>query len=277
MPSQLIPVDGIDFHAVHEGPTDAPLVVLCHALMANNHMWDSTVTALHAAGYSTLRYDQIGHGSTPAGQIPTSDPWHFDYFTTHIRALIRAVAGPEADPYAIIGCSMGGVLAMRYAMLYPGTVSKVICCDAPGLTSLESAKPKWRARMKQFREEGVDDLARATVERWFPDPCSNAVKEKALAQTRSCSLAGYEICAEAIMNYDYNDDLRRMQNPEGILVLVGENDEAVGPKEVLRTVAENVGGQDRKAEYVAVKDAGHLPPMHRSEEFERIILEFLRK
>jgi 3-oxoadipate enol-lactonase len=55
------------------------------------------------------------------------------------------------------------------------------------------------------------------------------------------------------------------------MVLVGENDEAVGPPEVLRGVAEGIQG----SEYVVLKDAGHLPPMHKAEEFERIVLDFL--
>jgi 3-oxoadipate enol-lactonase len=56
-----------------------------------------------------------------------------------------------------------------------------------------------------------------------------------------------------------------------VMVLVGENDEAVGPPEILKGVAEGIKG----SEYVVVEDAGHLPPMHRAEEFERIVLDFL--
>lgn len=169
---------------------------------------------------------------------------------------------------------MGGVLALRYALLYPGSASKIIACDMPGMTSLEAAKPKWRSRISQFRAEGVENLAVATVERWFPDPCPEGVKEEALTMTRQCSLTGYEICAEAIMNYDYEGELQNLKpDNQKVMVLVGENDEAVGPVEILRGVAAKVKG----SEYVVVKDAGHLPPMHRREEFERIMLEFLKR
>ncbi len=276
MSAQIITIDDIPFHVLHEGPKDAPLVVLIHALMANNNMWNSTVLALHKAGYSTLRYDHIGHGSTPPppGGIPTSDPWHFDYFTTHIRELIKSVTGSEDGvPYAVIGCSMGGVLALRYAMLYPGSANRIIACDMPGMTALETSKTKWRARMAQFKEQGVEGLAAATVERWFPDPCPPGIREEALKQTRACTFEGYSICAEAIMNYDYDSELDKVgvEGGEKVMVLVGENDEAVGPKEILLDVARRVKG----GEHVVVKDAGHIPPMHRSEQFERIVIKFL--
>jgi 3-oxoadipate enol-lactonase len=285
MVSKTVTVANVSFHVLDEGPQNGPLVVLSHALMADNRMWDSTVLALHKAGYRTLRYDHMGHGRTPPppGSSAGFSKYHFDDFTRHIRQLIeQATTSSPANPrpehssrvqlHAVIGCSMGGVLALRYAMLYPGTASYIICCDAPGMTSLETSKTKWRARLAQFRAEGVDNLASATVERWFPDPCEEAVKEKALQQTRACTLEGYEVCAEGIMNYDYETEFRRIgEVGEKVMVLVGENDAAVGPPEILKGVAEGIKG----SEYVVVEDAGHLPPMHRAEEFERIVLDFL--
>ena len=127
--------------------------------------------------------------------------------------------------------------------------------------------------MAQFRAEGVENLARATVERWFPEPCEDAIKQKALEQTMACTLEGYEICAEGIMNYDYEEEFRRIGDGgrEKVMVLVGENDEAVGPPEILKGVADGI----KACEYVVVKDAGHLPPMHTAEEFERTVLDFL--
>jgi hypothetical protein len=54
MESQVITLDSINNYVLHEGAKDKLLVVLCHALMANHHMWDSTVGDLHKAGFSTL-------------------------------------------------------------------------------------------------------------------------------------------------------------------------------------------------------------------------------
>jgi hypothetical protein len=45
-----------------------PLVILSHALAADNHMRDSTVLAPHKEGYRTLRYDHIRHMRTPPPQ-----------------------------------------------------------------------------------------------------------------------------------------------------------------------------------------------------------------
>lgn len=270
MPSEIITLDSIDFNVLIEGRENDPLVILSHALMANLHMWDSTVQALHAAGFRTLRYDHVGHGETVFSTPEAAErEYHFDVFVQHIHAL-SAAATPGKKPFAIIGCSMGGVLAVRYAQMFPGTLAKVICADAPGMTSLDSAKPLWLSRIAQFRKEGVEDLAKATVQRWMPDPCPDGTREAMLEQVRTCTFDGYRACATAIMNYDYEAELGRIQE-EQVLILAGENDFTIGPKEVLVNIANKIRG----ARYVSMPNVGHLPPFHDPDEFNKIMLGFL--
>lgn len=261
-------IDGIQFNVLHEGDPEQPLVVLCHALMSNLHMWDSTVLALHEAGFSTLRYDHIGHGKTSEPAPDRIGKIHFDTFCEHIHEMVDRVT-PGRPPFAFIGCSMGGVLALRYAMMYPGDLTKVVSCDAPGMTSLEESKPKWKDRIAIFRDQGVEALAKVTVVRWFPEPCPPAVREAAFKHTSTCTLAGYITCAKGIMHYDYISELSSIE--VDVVVLAGANDEAIGPPEILADVAQRVKG----AKHVLMADTGHIPPMHQPEEFEKIVTAFL--
>jgi 3-oxoadipate enol-lactonase len=168
---------------------------------------------------------------------------------------------------------MGGVLSLRYPLLYPTSPPRfIISCDAPGMTSLEASIPKWRARISQFRSEGVENLAAATTERWFPAPCTPEVRAEGLDMTRTCTLEGYEICAGGIMGYDYTDELRVIDPQRTkVMILVGANDEAVGPREVLEDVAARIRGST----FVRMEGVGHLPPVHGRGEFERVVGEFL--
>ncbi|KAJ5602031.1 hypothetical protein N7510_011565 [Penicillium lagena] len=270
MESKLITLDSINYYVLHEGAKDRPLVILCHALMANHHMWDSTVGDLHKAGFSTLRFDHIGHNKTTfsTSEAATRE-YHFDDVVRHIHELVQRVA-PGQAPFGFVGCSVGGVLAIRYAQMYPGTLNKVMSCDAPGLTSLEVAKPLWKARISQFQNEGVENLAKATVERWFPEPCREEVRSGMLEQTRACTFEGYRACAIAVMNYDYFAELKRIEK-EQVLVLAGANDTAIGPREILVNVANAIPG----AKYILMENVGHIPPYHDSSGFNKIMLEFL--
>lgn len=123
--------DQTTYHATLSGRKDGPLVLLTHALMSNSHMWASTVRALHASDYRTLRFDHIGHNRTP----PPTDPlrsYSTDDVVQHMREIVQQVAasiGTGVKLKAVIGCSIGGVLALRYGMLYPQDVEVVISLD----------------------------------------------------------------------------------------------------------------------------------------------------
>jgi 3-oxoadipate enol-lactonase len=271
MESQVVSVDSINFFVRYEGPKDKPLIVLCHALMANHHMWDHTIPALHSAGFSTLRYDHVGHNKTTfATPQATEREYHFDDFTRHMHTISEQVA-PGRTPFAIIGCSIGGVLALRYAQLYPGLLKKVMSCDAPGLSSIAFAKPLWNDRMAQFKAEGVGNLAKATVERWFPEPCPESVCVAMLEQTNACTYEGYKACAHAVMNYDYDSELEKIKT-EQVMILAGQNDTAIGPREILQSVAEKIPN----AQYLLMEDVGHIPPFHNPSAFNKIAIDFLQ-
>ena len=77
----MMELDGIQFNVLYEGDPARPLVVLVHALMEDLRMWDSTVQALHKAGFSTLRYDHVGHGGTSPPSADRINSYHFDDFT----------------------------------------------------------------------------------------------------------------------------------------------------------------------------------------------------
>ncbi|KAK5085297.1 hypothetical protein LTR05_004579 [Lithohypha guttulata] len=273
----VVPIDSISYYTILEGPPDGPLVVLIHALMANHRIYDSTVNTLHNLGYRTLRYDHVGHNLTP----PPSDPklnkqgaFHFDTFCHHLNKIITIVT-PDTMPAAIIGCSIGGVLALRYHMLYPpppGQTTKILSMAAPGLSTLPGAADKWNPRIAQWRQEGtVTNLATQTINRWFP-PSTNSsyTHEQIRSIVESCTLDGYEICAWATMNFDYTDQLDQIKDGENIMILAGSEDSNIGPREVLYDASKRIRG----SRYVLLNGVGHLPPMH-PKEFEPVLVEFL--
>jgi pimeloyl-ACP methyl ester carboxylesterase len=270
-------IDSITYNYLLEGPPNRPILLLIHALMSNLHMWDSTVRALTQANYQTLRFDHIGHNLTPPPTDP-SQPYTTETITHHMHTLV-AQATNQPNLKAVIGCSIGGVLALRYAMLYPFEVETAISLCAPGITSLEKAKPLWTQRIQQFEadeREGTDTLCRATVERWLPgdEPHDEAVRAEALEHVKTCTLEGYKVLADAIRGYDYSDQLGRLDGVNCVVV-AGGRDGAVDA-ELLRDVAAQIHAPEG-ARFVLMEDAGHIPPMHRADAFEALVLTALEE
>lgn len=196
-----------------------------------------------------------------------------------MHALV-AQATNQSQLKAVIGCSIGGVLALRYAMLYPSQVDIAISLCAPGIKSLEKAKPLWTQRIQQFEideREGTDTLCRLTVNRWLPgdEPHDEAVRAEALGHVKTCTLEGYKVLADAIRGYDYSDQLGRLDGVKGVVVVAGGRDGAVDA-ELLKDVAAQIHAPEG-ARFVLMEDAGHIPPMHRAEEFEALVLAALEE
>lgn len=284
-------LDGISYSILLNSPPpgvprkEGETILLVHALMSNSHMYDHTVSTLTHAGYTTIRFDLVGHGDTPApDNINLGDHRiHLDDITKHMHRLVEEISGKRGQKLkAVIGCSVGGLLALRYGMLFPDAVEKVVAVTTPGMVSQEPGNEVWARRVEQFRadvRDGKEELAEATVRRWFP-ACSSdsygkegddAVKRVALAQVKRSTFEGYRIMADAIRDYDYEEDVRGIQKDRvDVLVVAGSEDISIPPK-LLKDLAAEIPG----ARYVCMEGAGHLPPMHRAEEFEEIVLPFL--
>lgn len=289
-----VEVEGVNYFTLYEPPDSqnesAPCVLLIHALMSNLHMYDSTVRALHAAGYSTLRYDHPGHHNTPAplqrttsqrrmsvgeGSVDGGLAYHMDDLTRHAHAIAKERLGGRGVR-GVMGCSIGGVLALRYAMLFPDEVEQVISIAAPGIVAMEDKKPLWTQRIELFEKDqrdGTENLHQQTVARWFPGdaPEDEAMRQESLRHVRTCSLEGYKLLADTIRHYDYSGELGRIKGVRS-LIAGGTEDGAIS-----LDILEDVAGKVEGAEFVRLEGAGHLPPMHQPEKFEQVMLEFLGK
>lgn len=278
---------GINYYSLYELPDSqdekAPCVLLVHALMSNLNMYDSTVKALHKAGYATLRYDHVGHHNTPPPQSKTTErrmsitgqlAYHMDDLTRHMHQLVKTRTG-QTHLKAVIGCSIGGVLALRYAMMFPKDVDMVLSIAAPGMKAAEDKKPLWSQRIKLFeqdQETGEDKLAQATVARWIPGerPEDDAARTECLKHVKTCSLTGYRLLADTIRNYDYMHEMPRYPSKVKTLIGGGTEDGAIDLK-VLKDLASGIQG----AKFVELEGVGHLPPMQKVGAFNEVMLPFL--
>ena len=271
---KTVSLDGTDFYTLLDHPpnpsTPPKYILLVHALMSNHTMWDPTIQLLHSLGYSVLRYDHMGHNRTPPPSSSTT--LHMDDLTRQMHALVHAATGQKTLS-AVMGCSIGGVLALVYSLRYPNAVSDVISIAAPGIATPAAAPPLWRARIAQFEEDvrtGGEVLCKQTAERWVPGEEEGDVeaRQKALEQVRTCGIEGYRILVGAICGYDYDGEVGGMK--ARTLVVAGGRDGAASPEGL-----EELAGRLKDGRFVCLEEAGHLPPLHRPGEFNEVLKGFL--
>ena len=102
-------------------------VVLVHGKNFCGATWESSVRALTAEGYRVLVPDQIGFCKSSK---PRAAQYSFEMLAdlTHRLMLSRGIARAS-----IVGHSIGGMLAMRYAIMFPDSVDRLVLVNPLGL------------------------------------------------------------------------------------------------------------------------------------------------
>jgi pimeloyl-ACP methyl ester carboxylesterase len=129
-----------------------PTVVLLHGKNFSGAYWAQTAKFLQSRGYGVLIPDQIGFGKSSK---PAHYQFSFAQLADNTRALIQKLG---IEKPIIVGHSMGGMLATRYALMYGDAIERLILVNPIGLEDyLEFVEYKpidffYAAQLKQTAE-----------------------------------------------------------------------------------------------------------------------------
>lgn len=110
-------------------------VLLLHGKNFSGAYWASTIDALVAEGYRVVVPDQIGFGKSSK---PESFQYSFQALATFTRDLLDEL---EVDAVSVVGHSMGGMLAVRFALMFPERVEKLALVNPIGLEDWKRVVP----------------------------------------------------------------------------------------------------------------------------------------
>jgi pimeloyl-ACP methyl ester carboxylesterase len=95
-------------------------VLLLHGKNYCAATWEATITALADAGFRVVAMDQIGF-------CKSSKPEHYQFTLYQLAANTRALLGSLGiEKTHVLGHSMGGMLAARYALMYPDATAQLL-------------------------------------------------------------------------------------------------------------------------------------------------------
>jgi pimeloyl-ACP methyl ester carboxylesterase len=123
---RFVDTNGIHMHIAEAGPSDGPLVVLCHGFPESWYSWRHQLTALGDAGYHVVAPDQRGYGQTDAPEAVES------YTQLHLVGDIVGLFDALDAPTAVVaGHDWGAPVAWNTALWRPDRVRAVIGLSVP--------------------------------------------------------------------------------------------------------------------------------------------------
>jgi pimeloyl-ACP methyl ester carboxylesterase len=259
------------------------VVVLFHGKNFFGAYWKDTITALNRAGYRTIVPDQIGFGKSSKPAIPYS----FHAMASQTKALLDELGVSRT---AVVGHSMGGMLATRFALMYPDFTSHLILENPLGLEDYRVAPyvptADRYAALLRTTEEGIRRYHRNYYVEW-----KDAYEEYVQVHYRwtlggeypryamSSALTGQMIYEQPVVH-----ELPLLV-PKTLLVIGQEDRTSPGRNLVSGALAESMGhyptlGRDAQrripnAELVELANIGHVPHFEAPEAFHEALIDFL--
>lgn len=255
--------DGIKIHYQWDGPFEGQVVLLLGGYTSNIATWAPQVTALNAAGYRTLRMDYRSHGNSEK----TVQGLRIARLATDVQELLKTVNVMKCH---IIGHSMGGSIAEIYVSLFGN--HKIISLITEDQTPKMLNEGAWKMGLKDSSMTQLaifaDRFPRIKLTRkHLPDEIK---KDLAKYYTPFDFKLTRPLLLDGIAQ-DWRDVLLLEERPH--LFLSGD-DSPLYPANYPE-VALKLQRQSQSQVY-HFKGVGHIPHLEASDEFNQVIIDFLR-
>jgi pimeloyl-ACP methyl ester carboxylesterase len=263
--------------------------VLLHGKNFCAATWEATITALVHAGYRVIAPDQIGFCKSSK---PAQYQFSFQQLAGNTHALLESLGVRRAT---MMGHSTGGMLGIRYALMYPSEVEQLVLVDPIGLEDWKAHGVPWQSvdawyrRELQTTAERIRSYERATYYAGTWEPAYERWVQMLAGMYRG---AGRERVAwDSALLYDmiYTQpviyELGALRMP--VLLMIGDKDTtAIGkdlaPPEVRATLGKypvlgkRAAAQIPHAKLVEFPDLGHAPQIQAPERFHKALLAGLQ-
>ncbi|GAC1484326.1 MAG: alpha/beta hydrolase [Solirubrobacteraceae bacterium] len=267
---------GEQLNVVVHGPEDGPVVLLLHGHDGSWRNWLESIPAL-ASKHRVVAPDLPGFGASPA-QVDVS----IEHYVEVLAALCDELAVERA---ALVGSSMGGLLACELALARPALADRLVLVAAAGLSdrymriprsllahpraplavlarlSRRSAeRARFMSRRRRLRSAGLGTAVR------HPERISPEIASFLLAAGgRPASAAAAAAVAR------HTRDPQRLARILSPTLIIWGADDAVVPAGAAARFRESIAG----SRMVILEDTGHLPMLERPSAFNALVSGFL--
>jgi pimeloyl-ACP methyl ester carboxylesterase len=262
-------------------------VVLLHGKNFSGTYWARTIEALVEEGYRVVAPDQVGFGKSSK---PAVYQFSFQALAANTRALLDSL---RVEKFVLVGHSMGGMLAVRMALMYPERVERLALVNPIGLEDWKLVAP-YRTVDENFAQElratpeSIKEYQRVNyfAGQWKPE--YDALTEILAGWTRHPEYKRVAwvaaLTSDMIFTQPVFYEFDQLKSPT--LLIIGQRDRtAIGKDRVPKEVAARMGDYSALgkaaarripgARLVEIPEAGHVPQVDSFQKYSRALLEFI--
>lgn len=241
-------------------------VVFLHAGVCDNRMWHEQMRVAAENGWHAIAYDRRGHGEAESEDEPFS---HLD----DLEAVLEAF---DIHAAVFVGCSMGGGLAVDFALQNPGRVIGLVLMGtsitgAPWSTTLEERAIEM-AEEDAWERGDLDLLNRVQAHEWLDGPRAQSGRVSGSARDLFLDMNARALAKPALSHEDVPPDAwhRVEEISAPTMLIVGDEDFTA-----LIDRHEHLSETMPNSFAAVLEGVAHIPSIERPDLINRMLEEFL--
>ncbi len=264
-------------------------ILLLHGKNFTGAYWGEVMKKLLAQGYNVVAPDQIGFGESA---LPENYQYSFQQLAKNTKELLDSL---RIKKVVVLGHSMGGMLATRFALMYPETVSQLILENPIGLEDWKLMAPYTSVDDEYKKELGKtkESVKNYFMANYFHNEWKEEYNSLLASATTTIGTADYSktawsmaLTSDMVFNQPVLYEFSELKVPT--VLIIGQKDRtAIGKDKVSKEKAAEMGnypalGKATKdkipnAVLIEMPDAGHIPHIEQTEFFMSHLLNALEK
>ena len=252
-----------NINTYYEQTGEGEVLVFIHGLGSSSADW-SFQTEFFSEHFQVLAYDVRGHGQSEKPKGPYSIP----LFAKDLANLLGELDIKKAH---IVGLSMGGWIAFQFALDYPEMVSSLTIVNSWASMLLKTFKDRknYFQRTLLFSLFSMRKIGEIVGARLFIKPEQKELLQDFIDKWAKNHKPSYMASFKAVKGWSVEDRLGEITCP----ALVIAADEDYTPPETKQVYVDKMPN----ARLAVIEDSRHATPVERPEEFNRVLLDFLKR
>lgn len=263
-------------------------VVLMHGKNFCAATWHETALKLQKVGFRVIVPDQVGFCKSSK---PDGYRYSFDELAQNTQALLKSL---NINKATVIGHSMGGMLATRYALKFPDEVTQLVMVNPLGLEDWKAlgvpmpTLAQWHAREQQQTDERMRNYQKSTyyANEWKPEyePWVQMIAGMYRGPGKETVAWHSALTFEMIVEQPVLYEFPKLKVPT--LLLIGEKDNTAIGRDLAPEPLKSTLGNYRAMSLQVVKvipgarlvlfpDLGHAPHVQNPQRFQTALLNSL--
>jgi pimeloyl-ACP methyl ester carboxylesterase len=259
-------------------------LILFHGKNFSSFYWMEVIRFLNEHGYRVIAPDQLGFGRSDKPDIHYS----FHQMAANSKELLDSL---QIKKVAVIGHSMGGILATRFTLMFPEAVEKLILENPIGLEDYKTFVPyksltDLHAQELSATYESYKKYQQTYYPEWKPEyevlveEQAKALKDPDFRSIAWANALTYQMIYEQPVVYEFQN----IKIP--VLLIIGTLDRTIVGKGSLPKKEQEVYGQYqvlgkrtaekiRGSKLIELRHIGHIPHIQDPAAFRKSVLAFL--